>query len=144
TQLIHAYDQNDNLDINDDGEAWVIYDEDTEGDSDFDDGIQDLELVQCPGGEWVLLMWDNTAGWHGKRWIAVMGLDSDGEWDGNPIKDIVYWTSHTASGDSSIMMYAANTFEFAPLGIIPEPATMLLVGTGILGLAGVIRRRLIH
>ncbi|MBA7478697.1 hypothetical protein ES707_14125 [subsurface metagenome] len=142
-QLIHAYDQNDDLDTQDDGEAWVIYDEDTEGDSDFDAGNQDLELVQCPGGEWVLLLWDNTEAWHGRRWINVMGLDSDGEWDGNPMKEIIGYSAWNATGDSSIMMYAANTFEFAPL-LIPEPATMLLVGTGILGLAGVIRRRFIH
>jgi hypothetical protein len=40
--------------------------------------------------------------------------------------------------DPPFAQYNAGTFEFTPA---PEPGTLLLMGTGVLGLAGMVRRR---
>ena len=48
-----------------------------------------------------------------------------------------YWTSDTGPAAA----FAQGTMTGARFTVIPEPATMMLLGTGLLGVLGVVRRR---
>ena len=113
-------------------------------------GASNFQLIETAGG-WVMLEWNiDTRDAYGKANVTVYGLDSDGQYD-NTSKQIlacVTATTGAPSGDVSLWVRGAkNDVLFVPLGeagVIPEPATMLLVGTGVLGLVGVVRRRFLH
>jgi len=120
----------------------------------------DLQFVKTEGGGGVLLwfgVWNlYSTSDNGGLW--AFGVDADGAYDGTYMM-IGYVNEDSNDGDLSMngivqstgsgvnqTLNGGRSFVFAPLGEageIPEPGTMLLVGSGILGLAGVVRRRLI-
>ena len=157
--------------FDDDSSLWHLQDLNGDGDwLDANEGVlvgggasmgdnysvaRDIELVDCGDGKWNLLKYANGSDW-ANAWeeLYIFGLNSDGNWDGTSKKIILYSTvTNTAvgsgfTGDQSFgdMLYTRD-ITFAPLGageVVPEPATMLLVGTGVLSLVGVIRRRFLH
>lgn len=68
---------------------------------------------------------------------SVTYLTNDGTvtgTSGSPTSGVVV-TGHLAAG---VEDYEAASFEFSPT---PEPGTLLLMGTGVLGLAGMVRRK---
>lgn len=80
---------------------------------------------------------------------ADVFLDSDGDdvfvkYDGNVFASAQGVTnidvSETVFGADSIT-FIGNTGDDFQLGVVPEPTTMILFGVGLLGLAGVSRRR---
>jgi PEP-CTERM motif len=68
-------------------------------------------------------------------------LVPDGTWFGVVISEPVYAFSITADHTPGV----AETFDLAGLDLarVPEPGTLVLLGTGILGLAGAVRRKLL-
>ena len=79
--------------------------------------------------------------------LRIAFLDSNGNYDGTGmtmIDSVVYNSDGVfVSGDSTMAFLRNGSYTgltFVPL-VIPEPGTLLLVGTGVLGLAGLLRRR---
>ncbi|GEM_PF-5793738 len=136
--LYHMEDQNGDGDFDDetDGDYMGNY---YNGQANYD-YLFDLELVKCEDGSWVLLNFGQNASGYFLRYFV---LSSDGTAvEGSPVTLL---TSADDPGFAS-MLYARD-ITFVPLGEagseVPEPGTMLLVGTGVLGLVGALRRRLL-
>jgi hypothetical protein len=68
----------------------------------------------------------------GSSVLNALGYDSSGNWMTDPDTD---WSASVESGSYLYAKFSSST-------PVPEPATMLLLGTGLVGLAGVGRRKL--
>ena len=146
--LVHATDLNNDGDWADDGEAWVMTGFTVPGGS--SQGPFDMEVIACPNGKFVLLWYGHCHKWSSNDTLAVYAYELD-EYGDILGEGLALGECNVDQGTGDLGMSEFETYgmelEFAPLGEAgsqaPEPATMLLVGTGMLSLAGVVRRRLL-
>ena len=84
----------------------------------------------------------------GNYWLVAVTAGSDGSWPGG-VNSSGNWAF--TSGNVTSWVIAANNDNRAPAALIegtsgvsatPEPSSFLLLGSGLAGLAGVIKRRL--
>jgi len=143
--LVHATDLNNDGDWTDPGEAWVMSTGEPPGSS---QGPFDMEVIRCPGGEYVLIWYGHYNKWSSNDTLGIYAfeLDSGGDIMGSG-QLLTYYNIDQVDGDAGMASFETynQELEFAPLGSaeadVPEPGTMLLVGSGVLGLAGALRRR---
>jgi len=132
---------------NSDDICKVIYDDDTLAGSENDIGSGDVELVKDPTtGKWTLLILDGGSSWSATdARILAIELGSNGDFSGASDGVVVVATGIETGGPTGgnfSCQYPGMEFDADPAGgVIPEPGTLLLIGTGVLGLVGYIRRR---
>ncbi|HUW57303.1 MAG TPA: PEP-CTERM sorting domain-containing protein, partial [Planctomycetota bacterium] len=124
-ELYLFIDLDDNGSANDVGEQHLAWDDDGANEPSV---WRDIELITDAQGKMVIVgVGLDRAG--GDR-IIFLPLDDNGVYDNT---DVAY-----IAGGTDWDMGNVRHFE---IQLIPEPATMLLLGTGILGAIGYIRRR---
>ena len=147
---IHAEDKNGDGDIMDQFECTNL----TANLNYFTSYLSDAALVMLPetfangNNKWAIMFLNRNEGTEPaiQVWLQVAFLNSNGDYDASlgitTIDSVTVNSSgDTTSGDSTMAFLRGyyNGF-FVPMAI-PEPGTLMLVGTGVLGLAGVLRRR---
>ena len=135
---------NDYFDNSDIDLMRVIYNDDTLDEAWNNVGGGDVELIRDPAtGKWTLLVLDGGSSWSGiDGKIFAVELADNGDYAGTSDGVVVIATGIETGyrTDPARLGYSYEDIEF-DADLIPEPGTLLLIGTGLLGLVGYIRRR---
>jgi len=131
------------------GEVIGVYDAGSANAGNWDNPATeaDIEVVKNADGKLFLLVTQPVEGWHlGKRILVIELLDNGDYVGGNSGVTTILYTKHYKSGVVSGGGDWPSNYDFGTsiefdAFVIPEPATMLLLGTSALGVLGYLRRR---
>lgn len=141
-EIVMLADYNGDGDALDAGEAVSIFDTAMAGTDDWADpanyggSYKSFEFELIESGDTKFLMGKVQRDGYNNGYLIVWELADNGDYAGSP-NDVRYvQVAQPTFGSPTYARY--NFFEFDP---IPEPGSLLLVGTGVLGVFGYLRRR---
>jgi hypothetical protein len=108
-------------------------------------GWKDMELIRSADNTMFLFISNTASNWKYGMSVIVLQLDDNGDYTGGDSNaKLVYYAGVNGAGGSlpSTGFLIGTAMEFdATVSAIPEPATMLLLGTGVVAVSGFLRRR---
>ena len=145
-------DYDDDGDAMEDGESMLIY---TAASGNAINGIDDphsswddLELIEHDGKKFLMILMEANynGGWYQRTrcGVFVIELQDNGSYVDGSFHVVARGTTPGGSVWTGwgFETLSWDEMEFDPdVGVIPEPGTLLLIGTGLLGCLGYIRRR---